>query len=197
MKPSNSHPKKSPSSKVRKVGTARCAVRSPQRGDRTHSGGASVPASRSLRRATIPKTRLVRSLAPPAAAGRSDTAALRKEARAWWHTELPTQLERDTLLVPEWIAESVVQEVERFLGADLPADFTAHLAAKAEYLYPRHAQFKKMLNRPGNAGRNSLYMYMRHWTASWLKRERFALYKKLPRSFGLGQALPALKKWFS
>jgi hypothetical protein len=33
-------------------------------------------------------------------------------------------------------------------------------------------------------------MYVRHWTAAWLKRERYALYKKLPWSFGEGQPLP-------
>jgi hypothetical protein len=152
-------------------------------------GGASVPASRSLRRATIPKKRLVRSLAPPAAAGRSDTAALRQEFRAF-RESLPSALERDTLLTPEWVAESVVQEAEQFLRADLPEDFTARLAAKAEHLYPRHKHFHKMLNRPGNMGRNNLYMYMRHWTAGWLKRARSALYKKLPWLYGQGQALP-------
>ncbi len=152
-------------------------------------GGASVPASRSSRSAPVPK-RLVRSLAPPkAAAGRSDTAALRREFRAW-RASLPTQLERDTMLVPEWIAETVVQEAERFLVADLPAAFTARLAAKAHYLYPRHKHFQKLLKRPGNMGRNHLYMYMRHWTAAWLKRERPAHYKKLPYSFANGQRLP-------
>lgn len=123
---------------------------------------------------------------------RSQTAAtkiaLRKEFRAW-RESLPSALERDTLLVPEWIAESVVQEAERFLKADLPEDFTARLAAKAEYLYPRHAHFKKQLNRPGNRGRDNLRMYMRHWTCGWLKRERAALYKKLPWSYALGTRL--------
>jgi len=36
----------------------------------------------------------------------------------------------------------------------------------------------------------NLYVYMRHWTAGWLKRERYALYKQLPWSFGNGQRLP-------
>lgn len=102
---------------------------------------------------------------------------------------LPTALERDTLLTPEWVAESVVQETERVLKADLPADFVERLAAKAYRLYPRHRHFKQMLNRPGNTGRNNLCMYMRHWTAAWLKRERSALYKKLPWSFALGLPL--------
>ena len=93
--------------------------------------------------------------------------------------------------MPEAIAESVVQEAERFLKADLPGDFAARLAAKAHHLYPRHKHFHKVLNLPGNRGRDSLYMYMRHWTASWLKRERPALFKRLPWSYALGSKLPA------
>lgn len=105
--------------------------------------------------------------------------------------ELPTQLERDTLLTPEWVAECVVQEVERFLKAELPENFAARLAAKAHYLYPRHKHFHKGLNRPGWRGRENLLMFMRHWTAGWLKRERSALYKKLPWCFSNGRQLPA------
>lgn len=115
----------------------------------------------------------------------------RRESRAWLHTELPTQLERDTLLTPEWIAESVVQEAERFLKAGLPENFSERLAAKAHHLYPRHKHFQRGLNRPGNGGRETLRMFMRHWTAAWLKRERSALYRKLPYSFGNGLRLPA------
>ena len=103
---------------------------------------------------------------------------------------LPTQLERDTLLTPEWIAESVVQEVERFLKADLPDGFAERLAAKAHYLYPRHKHFHNGLNRPGWRGLENLRMFMRHWMAGWLKRERLALYKKLPYSFANGHRLP-------
>jgi hypothetical protein len=124
-----------------------------------------------------------------AAAGRSDTATLRQEFRAW-RASLPTHLERDTLLMPNAIAESVVTEASRYLNAALPADFAERLAAKAHRLYPRHAHFHKMLNRPGNRGRDNLYMYMRHWTASWLKRERHALFKKLPWEYARGRRLP-------
>jgi len=113
----------------------------------------------------------------------------RREFRAW-RASLPTALERDTLLTPEWVAESVVQEVERFLKADLPASFAVRLAAKAHYLYPRYRHFHKGLNRPGNRGRENLLMFMRHWIAGWLKRQRNPLYKKLPSSFGMGQRLP-------
>lgn len=111
---------------------------------------------------------------------------LRKEFRNW-RASLPTELERDTLLMPEAIAESVVQEAERFLGVELPEGYAERLAAKAYYLYPRHKQFHKILNRPGNKGRNNLYVYMRHWVAGWLRKERSPLFKRLPWSYSLGQ----------
>ena len=120
---------------------------------------------------------------------RAARPSLRREFRAW-RASLPTALERDTLLVPEWIAESVVQEAERFLQAPLPDDLVERLAAKAYYLFPRHKHFHKVLNRPGNGGRDTLYMYMRHWNAAWLRRERFPLFKKLPYSYALGRPLP-------
>jgi hypothetical protein len=92
--------------------------------------------------------------------------------------------------MPDVIAETVVQEAERFLDAELPADFAERLAAKAHYLYSRHKQFHKILNRRGNSGRDYLYAFMRHWTGSWLKRERYALFKQLPWEYALGKRLP-------
>ena len=49
----------------------------------------------------------------------------------------------------------------------------------------------KGLNRPGWRGRENLRMFMRHWTAGWLKRERYTLFKQLPWSFGMGRRLEA------
>ena len=126
--------------------------------------------------------------AQPSKSDRVAKAALRREFRAW-RASLPTTLERDTLLWPEVIAESVVREAEHYLETSLPPGYAEQLAAKAYHLYPRHKHFHKMLNRPGNRGRHNLYVYMRHWTCSWLKRERYALYKKLPWSFALGVTL--------
>ena len=80
------------------------------------------------------------------------------------------------------IAESVVREAENYLGADLPADCAERLAARAHHLYPRHKHFHKVLNLPGTRGRDSLFMYMRHWTCGWLKRERNRLWKRQPYS---------------
>jgi len=94
------------------------------------------------------------------------------------------------LLWPKTIAESVVAEASRYLQAELPVDFPARLAAKAYHLYPRHRHFHKMLNRPGNRGRDNLYVYMRHWIAGWLKREQSRLFKRLPWEYALGRPLP-------
>jgi hypothetical protein len=94
------------------------------------------------------------------------------------------------MLWPEVIAESVVQEAERFLNADLPDGFAQRLAKKAYHIYPRHRHFRKTLNRAGNIGRDSLYMFMRHWTAAWLKRGHSALHKKLPWYYSQGHRLP-------
>jgi hypothetical protein len=103
---------------------------------------------------------------------------------------LPTQLERDTLLTPLWVAESIVQEVERYLKTDLPPHWARRLAVKAHYLYPRHKHFKNGLNRPGWRGLENLRMFMRHWTAGWLNHAHSPLYKRLPYSFRMGQRLP-------
>jgi hypothetical protein len=142
------------------------------------------PSSKTRRNGTpISKSACSRNTTAP-----NRSSALRREFRAW-RASLPIGLERDTLLMPDAIAESVVQEAERFLKAEFPANFTERLAAKAHYLYPRHRHFKKMLNRPGNFGRHNIYVYMRHWTAGWLKREHFALFKQLPWSYTQGRPL--------
>ncbi len=140
------------------------------------------PSSKARRNCVASSLRLERRATGP-------TLHHRKEFRLW-RASLPTALERDTLLTPEWVAECVVQEVERFLNARLPDDFSERLAARAHYLYPRHKHFHKGLNRPGRRGRENLLMFMRHWTAGWLKRERNPLHKKLPYSFGMGRRLP-------
>lgn len=163
-----SRPKKSPSSKaVTEVGTRRRLVRR-RSTNHCHDSG---------------------RLGEPSLPTANDRRKARTEFPAW-RASLPTALERDTLLWPEAIAESVVQEASRYLGVDLPADYPERLAAKAYYLYPRQRHFHQVLNRPGNRGRNMLRVYMRHWTGSWLKREHYKLYQKLPWEYALGHALP-------
>jgi hypothetical protein len=88
-----------------------------------------------------PKKSLASKCAPSSANRRVRVRRTGGQRTARPTIQLPTALERDTLLTPEWIAECVVQEVERFLKAELPENFAARLAAKAHHLYLRHKHF--------------------------------------------------------
>ena len=101
-------------------------------------------------------------------------------------------VERATDLVPLWVAESIVNEAAAWLHAELPAEWPAALAAKAERCFARHRQFHRLVSgcgAGGNAGRDNLCKFMRHWLASRLARARPALYRRLPPSYSLGVAL--------
>ena len=102
-------------------------------------------------------------------------------------------IERKTeAIVTLWTAEYVVRNVSRWLDAELPGELPALLAAKAERCFAKHEHFHRRVcsnANGGNAGIESLRMYMRHWTASWLKRNRLALFRRLPESCSMGVAL--------
>ena len=109
----------------------------------------------------------------------------------WRWFDPDSAIERATDIVPLWVAESMVQEVSVWLEADLPEDWPAALAAKAERCFARHRQFHRLisaLGKGGNAGIANLRKFMRHWLASRLKRERPALFRRLPWSYALGAA---------
>ena len=102
-------------------------------------------------------------------------------------------IERETeAIVPLWTAESIVNEAGQWLDVPMPEELPAFLAAKAERCFARHRQFHRLVcseANGGNAGIENLRKFMRHWTASWLKRTRLALYRRLPESYGMGVAL--------
>ena len=104
---------------------------------------------------------------------------------------LPTALERDTLLMPDVVAEDTVAEAARYLGAALPGTCAERLVSKAEYLYGRHSAFQRSLKRSGDSAPAQLRVYFRHWLCSWLKRNRRALFNRLPWGYALGHRLPA------
>ena len=99
-------------------------------------------------------------------------------------------LERDTQLMPWLIADTVCGEVSRFLGVEIPARYSDWLDAKAERRYARKDHFRKLLRGRGNAPRDWLYSFMRHWLAALLDLERPDLYQCLPEDFNLGNRLP-------
>ncbi len=133
-----------------------------------------------------PRKKSPSSKTPPAPEARR--AALARAARA----ALPPGLERDTILLPWAIGESVVMEAAQFLHVALPEEYIDRLAAKADrvYLHRRGSRFWRQMRARGHAGRDALYMFMRHWLSGLLQRERPALFRRLPVCFHLGRRLP-------
>ena len=131
------------------------------------------------------------SAAPPIRRARRGSHASKDRS---WMFDPESAIERETeAIVPLWTAEHVVTEAGRWLDVPLPAELPAFLAAKAEHCFARHRQFHRLVcskANGGHAGLENLRKFMRHWTCSWLKRTRLALYRRLPESYGLGVALP-------
>jgi hypothetical protein len=92
--------------------------------------------------------------------------------------------------MPWLIADTVCGEVACFLGVEIPARYSDWLDAKAARCYARHDHFRKLMSGRGNAPRDWLYAFMRHWLAALLDLERPDLYQCLPEDFNLGHRLP-------
>ena len=125
------------------------------------------------------------------------------KARPAWQREflaaLRPGIERQTQLMPWIIADSVLGEASRWLDTGLPPEWADWLDARAERCFARHGQFHRLISARGahgNAGRENLYKFMRHWLAGRLARERPALYRRLPWAYALGRALPARQPGF-
>jgi hypothetical protein len=58
-------------------------------------------------------------------------------------------------------------------------------------VYEHNASFRRLLRRPGNAGRDWLWAFTRHWLYSLLNCRRPELYARLPQDYALGEDLPA------
>ena len=119
-----------------------------------------------------------------------------RQPRPAWVRELLASLrpgiERETQLMPWLIADSVLGESARFLDTDLPPAWADWLDARAERVFARHGQFHRLISpeaNGGNAGRDHLCKFMRHWLASRLARERPALFRRLPRGYALGAGI--------
>jgi len=83
-------------------------------------------------------------------------------------------------------AREVVEEASRFLGVQLPARYAVGLAHRAARTFAHSPSFRRRLTRPGDAGREALWMFLRHWLTARLHVERFDLYRRLPRDYAAG-----------
>jgi hypothetical protein len=96
----------------------------------------------------------------------------------------------DTSIVPEAVADSVLDEVQRYLGQEIPnsRDLSNSLADDARRIYANSTHYQKKLR--SKDGLDWAYSFMRHWVASRLQKEYPNLYARLPRSFANGEPLP-------
>ena len=89
-------------------------------------------------------------------------------------------IENDTAILPEVVAEQVVEELENAIGTVLPnrRSLMNSLTIRANRTFTASASFRKRISARGERGRDSLYAFMRHWLAGTMKRTEPAIYRK-------------------
>ena len=101
-------------------------------------------------------------------------------------------IEDDTSIMPHIVADSVISEVELYTGIEVPDKrvLADHLADRADDVYKNDERFRGQIRAKGNRGRDQLYVFMRHWLSSELKKHHPEIFQKLPASFANGEPLP-------
>lgn len=64
------------------------------------------------------------------------------------------------------------------------------LAERAEVIYAHNARFRQLLRQRGNAGRDWLWAFMRHWLSARIGEYHPHLHARLPASYCVGHELP-------
>lgn len=112
-------------------------------------------------------------------------------------TKKPVGLIQDeTVLLPHAIADSVAWTLAGYFhDRGEKVDFQAlgtYLEVKAQACYERSESFRKKLKTKATDGREVAYltMFMRHWSAGWIKRQSQRWFDMLPREYCVGQPLP-------
>lgn len=97
-----------------------------------------------------------------------------------------TRIDVETILMPWIIADTVIQQIGAHLelAEELPREWSDMLADRAERCYAANDDFRKKIK--GRAGREYLYVFMRHWLTAIFKEQRPDLYKRLPDQFWKG-----------
>src|SRR3990167_7954139 len=101
--------------------------------------------------------------------------------------DVAMSLETETALAPYVVADCVLSELARHLGAELATDERALADKLGDFAYAcyaanRHRRFGRQLR--GKHGREYLYMWMRHWLSGELRWTRH--WPNIPDSFKNG-----------
>lgn len=97
-------------------------------------------------------------------------------------------IEADTPLMLDVVADTVVGEIELYLDTALAArgEAIVYLLTTARETYQTNAKWRAKI-RHEVSGRDTLYTFMRHWLAAWIRRNEPAL--SVPESFANGLPL--------
>jgi hypothetical protein len=114
------------------------------------------------------------------------------------HMRKPKLIEDETPILPWVVADAVISELETHLACSLRGPDCSHeladmLSDRANAIYQRNPQFRKRIRSNadgGNAGRDWLYAFMRHWlTAEAIKRG--IRRERIPAEFAIGKPIRA------
>lgn len=89
--------------------------------------------------------------------------------------KMPRSIGQDTGIVPDVVAESVVEKAFKLIH-ETPDEreigyYAGRLVEQAETLYHINPTFRRKIRSRGDAGRDALYSYMQHWISSRLLQD--------------------------
>ena len=102
-------------------------------------------------------------------------------------------IEQETPIVPCAVAEAVWEEACVWLGEELPREWVRRLTVRADVAYTRNVAFRRQIHCSGDAGRDWLWAFTRHWLAAMIRKRRSELHRLLPASYNVGGTLPQLR----
>ena len=114
--------------------------------------------------------------------------------------ETPKQIERDTCIMPDLIAENVINRLAGYLTTchnrqDLTMlllrknpNIINYLADKAERAYQLDTAWQRQIK--GKGWKETLHRFMQHWLSSYLKSNLPTIHGLIPREYYEGIPLP-------
>lgn len=100
------------------------------------------------------------------------------------------RIQNATPIAPRAAAEAVWQEARVYLKAELPRAWVRRLTVRANMVYQRNARFRALLCKDGDAGRDWLWAFTRHWLAALIWEQQGDMHSRLPAEFLVGRTLP-------
>lgn len=100
------------------------------------------------------------------------------------------RIDEKTVLIPRAAAEGVCAEAQVWLRQALPRRWVRELVAHANTVYAHNARFRRKISGKGNAAREWMWTYMRHWLAAIMRQRKPQLFARLPAELCIGRELP-------